>query len=112
MRFEWDETKNRLNLSKHDVRFETAVLVFDDPYAISRRDQTVEEEDRWITVGAIAPGSILLVVHTSFEEHADEVIRIISARAAESHERNAYEEAHKGPETRRRRNRGKKRRGH
>jgi hypothetical protein len=31
MRFEWDEQKNRQNLRKHDVRFETAVLVFDDP---------------------------------------------------------------------------------
>ena len=28
MRFEWDEHKNRQNLRKHDVRFETAVLVF------------------------------------------------------------------------------------
>jgi uncharacterized DUF497 family protein len=31
MRFEWDEAKNGRNLLKHDVRFETAVLVFDDP---------------------------------------------------------------------------------
>ena len=32
VRFEWDEDKNRRNLRKHDVGFETAVLVFDDPY--------------------------------------------------------------------------------
>jgi len=64
MRFEWDEQKNRQNLHKHDVRFETAVLVFDDPYAITQRDVTFENEERWITVGAIGPGSILLVVHT------------------------------------------------
>lgn len=30
MRFEWDETKNQRNLAKHKVRFETAVLIFDD----------------------------------------------------------------------------------
>ncbi|MGC2528994.1 MAG: BrnT family toxin [Candidatus Acidiferrum sp.] len=112
MRFEWDESKNRLNLNKHDVRFETAVLVFDDPFAISRRDLAFEDEDRWLTVGAIAPGSILLVVHTLRGEDHEEVIRIISARAAESHERKAYEEAHKRPETRRRRHRGEKRPGH
>jgi uncharacterized DUF497 family protein len=53
MRFEWDEQKNRQNLHKHDVRFETAVLVFDDPYAITQRDVTFEDEERWITVGAI-----------------------------------------------------------
>ena len=93
MRFEWDEQKNRQNLHKHDVRFETAVLVFDDPYAITQRDVTFEDEERWITVGAIGPGSILLVVHTFYEEHDEEVIRVISARAAESHERRAYAEA-------------------
>jgi uncharacterized DUF497 family protein len=64
MRFTWDENKNRQNLRKHDVRFETAVLVFDDSCAITQRDVTLEDEERWITVGAIGPGSILLVVHT------------------------------------------------
>ena len=46
MRFECDEQKNRQNLHKHDVRFETAVLVFDDPYAITQRDVTFEDEER------------------------------------------------------------------
>jgi uncharacterized DUF497 family protein len=103
--------KNRQNLHKHDVRFETAVLVFDDPLAISQRDYSVEEEDRWITVGAVAQGSILLVVHSFYEEHLEQVVRIISARAAESHERKAYAEAHKRPEARRGGHRRKKRRG-
>ena len=53
MRFEWDENKNRLNLRKHGVRLETAVLVFDDPYAITQRDRTFDDEERWITVGTI-----------------------------------------------------------
>jgi len=110
MRFEWDPDKNRLNLRKHDVRFETAVLVFDDPCALTQRDSTFEDEERRITVGAIGPGSILLVVHSFYEEHDEEIIRIISARAAESHERKAYEEAHKGAEARHPRHRRKKRR--
>ena len=112
MRFEWDEQKNRQNLRKHDVRFETAMLVFDDPYALTQRDFTSEDEERWITVGAIGPGSILLVVHSFYEEQGEEIIRIISARAAESHERRAYEEAHKGAESRHPRHRRKKRRRH
>src|SRR5258705_13235587 len=112
MRFEWDENKNRLNLRKHDVRFETAVLVFDDPYAITQHDRTFDDEKRWITVGAIGPGSILLVVHTFYEQHEEEVIGVISARAAESHERRAYEEAHKGAEARHPIHRRKKRRRH
>ena len=112
MRFEWDEQKNRQNLRKHDVRFETAMLVFDDPYALTQRDFTSEDEERWITVGAIGPGSILLVVHTFYEKQGEEIIRVISARAAESHERRAYEEAHKGAEARHPRHRRKKRRRH
>ncbi len=67
MRFEWDEDKNRRNLRKHDVRFETATLVFDDPYAITQRDFAFEDDERWITVGAIGRGSILLVVHVLSE---------------------------------------------
>ena len=98
MRFEWDARKNSQNTRKHDVGFETAILVFDDPFALTQRDLSVEDEERWITVGAIGPGSILSVVHTSYEKQGEEVIRLISARAAGSHERQAYEEAHKGTE--------------
>ena len=36
------------------------------------RDRTFDDEERWITVGAIGPGSILLVVHTFYEEHEEE----------------------------------------
>ena len=75
MRYEWDEHKKRQNRQKHDVGFETAVLVFDDPYAVTKRDLAYEDEERWITVGAIGPGSILLVVHTCYEERDEEIIR-------------------------------------
>jgi uncharacterized protein len=112
MRFEWDEHKSRHNLRKHDVRFETAVLVFDDPYAITQPDQALDVEERWITVGAIGPGLVLLVVHAFYEREGEEVIRIISARPAESHERKAYEEAHKGAEAGHPRHRQKKRPRH
>jgi len=67
MRFAWDENKSRQNLRKHDVRFETAALGFDDPYSITQRDSAFDDEERWITVGAIGPGSVLLVVHTLHE---------------------------------------------
>ena len=46
MRFEWGENKNRQNLRKHDIRFETAVLIFDDPYALTQRDPTSNDEER------------------------------------------------------------------
>ncbi len=111
MRFEWDEDKNRRNLLKHDVRFEAASLVFDDPYALTQRDESSDEQ-RWMTLGTIGSGALLFVIHTWFEENGENVIRIISARAAESHERNAYEEAQQGAKKRHRRHRGKKGRRH
>jgi uncharacterized DUF497 family protein/uncharacterized protein (DUF4415 family) len=60
MRFEWDEEKNRRNLLKHGVSFETATLVFDDPFALTQRDQLSEDEQRWITVGAAEHEAVLL----------------------------------------------------
>jgi uncharacterized DUF497 family protein len=103
MRFEWDENKNRQNLAKHGVRFETATLAFDDPCSRTKRDPLSCDEERWITLGAIGVGSVLFVVHTWSEDHAEEVTRIISARAATPRERKAYEETDQGTEKRYRR---------
>jgi len=44
----------------------TALLVFDDPYALTQRDISADGEERWVAVGAVGPGSILLVVHTFY----------------------------------------------
>jgi uncharacterized protein len=112
MRFEWDENKNRQNLLKHDVRFETAALVFDDPYALTQRDESSGEEERWITLGAVGQGALLLVVYTWQEEGGEEVARIISARGADSRERRNYEQAYQGTKARHRRHRGKEGRRH
>jgi uncharacterized DUF497 family protein len=108
MHFEWDEDKNRRNLLKHDVAFETAALVFDDPGALTQRDE-IQEEERWITLGSAAPGAVLFVVHTFFLDDEDG-IRIISARAATRRERKIYEEAKQGAKTGHRRHRGQERR--
>ena len=47
MRFAWDEAKNRRNLRKHKISFESARLVFDDPQALSERERQVGDEERW-----------------------------------------------------------------
>jgi uncharacterized DUF497 family protein len=112
MRFEWDADKNLRNLRKHAVRFETAVLVFDDPCALTQREESTDEEERWITVGSVSPGTVLFVVHTLREKSEEEVIRIISARTAESRERKMYEEAQQGTKARYRRHRRHERRRH
>jgi uncharacterized protein len=42
--FTWDGRKNRANERKRGVSFETAVLVFDDPFHLSIQDREVEGE--------------------------------------------------------------------
>jgi len=94
MRFVWDKRKSRSNWIKHKVSFETAVLVFEDPFALSVQDRVIEGERRWQTLGLVGDVVILLVAHTYDEEDGEEMIRIISARKATPHERKLYEQAH------------------
>ena len=90
MRWTWDDQKGRENERKHGLSFETARLVFDDPYAATRED-VQSPERRWQTIGMVE-NLTLVVVHTWSvvrPEGTDEVGRIISARKATAHERRA-----------------------
>lgn len=89
MVFEWDEeSKAGLNFRKHRVRMPEAIPVFDDPYAITILDDDSDPtERRLVTLGMGAAGRLLVVAYTWRGEN----IRIISARPAESHEREEYE---------------------
>ena len=49
MRTDWDENKNKLNQKNHQLSFETAQHVFDDPYALSIQDRHEDCEERWQT---------------------------------------------------------------
>lgn len=86
--FTWDERKNRVNQRKHRISFETAVLVFDDPFHVSVQDREVDGEARWQTIGMVGGVHVLLVAHTVDEEA--EVVRILSARKATRRERSIY----------------------
>jgi uncharacterized DUF497 family protein len=91
MVFAWDERKNQINQRKHGISFEAAIRVFQDPHAVSYLDRIVDGEERWHTIGLAGGITLLLVVHTSEEEHGEEKIRIISARKASSRERALYD---------------------
>ena len=93
LRFDWDRTKNETNRSKHGIDFETARLVFDDPFCLTFVERVSGGEERWHAIGAIENIMVLVVVHTYREEHSHEVIRIISARRATRHERKLYAQA-------------------
>ncbi|WP_312953092.1 BrnT family toxin [Superficieibacter sp.] len=91
MEFEWDANKAKINQKKHGVRFEDAVLVFDDPRHLSRQDRYENGEYRWQTIGLVHGIVVILVAHTIRFESGQDVIRIISARKADRKERNRYE---------------------
>ena len=92
MRFVWDEGKSRRNLAKHKISFETALLVFEDPYAISSPDRIVDGEERWLTLGLASGIVVLVVAHTYGEKDGEEMIRLISARRASPLDRRIYDE--------------------
>ena len=82
---EWDENKNRTNIRKYGISFETAALVFADEERIEYYDKLHSlEEDRYVVLGCVQ--GILYVVYTMRGEAA----RLISARLATSTERKIY----------------------
>jgi len=61
MRFQYDEQKDQKNLAGHDVDFETAALVFDDPYAVTIRDTAHDEKEIGTSpLGRLAPARFFL----------------------------------------------------
>ena len=89
MRFEWDPEKARSNLRKHKVSFEEAATALRDPMAATGCDPDHSlGEERFVTFGVSERGRLLVVSHT--EEN--DILRIISARAASKGERKIYEE--------------------
>ncbi len=90
--FEWDEAKARTNEREHGVRFDDAILVFADPYALMEQDRIEGDELRWQTIGMAGGVVLLLVAHTVRDEGPDEIIRSISARKAARKECKRYDE--------------------
>jgi uncharacterized protein len=88
MEFEWDSNKADANLRKHRVSFEDATRVFLDPHRIETfDDRETYGEACWKTVGLVGPA--LLAVYTVRRKDGN-LIRLISARKADAHERTQY----------------------
>ena len=88
MSFEWDEEKARTNIDKHDVSFDEATSVFDDPLFLTFADPAHSiQEQRFVIMGESAKGRLLVVAYT---DRAD-TTRLISARPVTRKERKAYE---------------------
>lgn len=96
MQFEWDDAKAAKNLRKHGISFHEVRSLFTsgvDYLEIFDADHSVDEE-RFICIGPIAAGIVLVVI----AEVEESVIRIISARRATARECNLYSDfLTKGP---------------
>jgi uncharacterized DUF497 family protein len=76
---------------KHGIRFEVASEAFLDPFAIMEQDRIENGEYRWRTIGMVKGYFLLVVASVLRDEEGAEIIRIISARRADRHERRRYE---------------------
>ncbi|MDJ0902585.1 MAG: BrnT family toxin [Xenococcus sp. MO_188.B8] len=86
--YEWDDDKNRKNVEKHGIDFETAKRIFDSPI-VSRRDERKDyNEIRYVSIGIIDQVAMIVVIHTNRQDR----IRLISARPASRRERRIYYE--------------------
>jgi uncharacterized DUF497 family protein len=89
VRFAWDSAKDRLNRRRHGVSFAEAQSVFFDERAIRYYDPDhSQNEDRFIMLGMSFLLCTLVVCHCYRAD--DSVIRIISARRANTAEERAY----------------------
>lgn len=84
----WDPAKNARNLKKHGVSFEEAAQLFTSgvDYLEIFDDESSFDEDRFIAIGPIRRG-LVLVVHT---EQDETTVRITSARWASKRERTLF----------------------
>ena len=89
MRFEWDPEKDLANQAKHGLPFQEASELFlSEVDCLEIYDELHSlEEDRFIAVGPIQRG-VIVVVYT---ERQDEAIRIVSAREATKKERDLFD---------------------
>jgi uncharacterized DUF497 family protein len=88
VRFEWDDQKAVENLTKHGVSFGEATEIFYDPNAIEDYDEGHSfDEARFVIIG-LSTRRLLYVVYA---ERAADLVRIISARKANSADQELYE---------------------
>jgi uncharacterized DUF497 family protein len=83
-RFEWDDEKARRNLLAHEISFDAACSVFDDPNSIEERDDD-PDEDRFNITGLVQ-GRLVTVCCTDRPPR----LRLISARKANRREQAKY----------------------
>jgi uncharacterized DUF497 family protein len=87
MGFQWDSDKAQANLENHEIDFSDTGGVFEDQWALTIKEDYIDDEQRFATLGMDFLGRVLVVVYT----YRHEDIRLISARHATRPERRTYE---------------------
>jgi len=85
MKFEWDENKRKLNLSKHGIDFQDALQIFSGITFTFKDERFNYGEYRFITLGMLR-GMVVVVAHTERKD----VIRLISIRKATKNEQKLF----------------------
>ena len=85
-RFEWDESKDRLNKKRHGFSFNEILEIFDDPMFLEGYDtEHSKQEERYYGIGCLNGVLYIIAFYTCRER-----IRIISARQADNDEQEEY----------------------
>jgi hypothetical protein len=90
VRIDWDPNKAAANLREHEVSFAEAATVLNDDYALTREDPDSVGEQRFVTMGMSATGTLLVVVYTHREP---DTYRLISSWKANKPQRKLYEKS-------------------
>ena len=87
MDFEWDESKNKTNISERNLDFADAYQIFDAPMLVRIDNRKDYDEERYVGIGLLKN----LVVVIVFSEPNEQTIRVISLRKALKYEREQFE---------------------
>jgi uncharacterized protein len=87
VQFEWDETKNQINIRKHGIDFNDAIQIFEHPMLTALDLRHDYGEERWIALGWMPPVVSVVV----YVERDGDLIRLISARKATKQEARRYQ---------------------
>ena len=88
--FQWDHGNSLKNWLKHGVtQGEAEEIFFNEPLLLFEDEKHSELEDRFLALGRTDGGRFLMAVFTIRQN----LIRVISVRNMNNHERGAYEKA-------------------
>ena len=86
MIFEYDKNKSKINKLKHNISFEEAKELWEDPYSFEIPSPQSEDEERFLVFGKINSKN-----YTAIITYRDTNIRIISVRRSRQKEVKFYE---------------------